>query len=763
MIYVVLSGLLFALILPMVGNKFLHKFAGWTTLLPLSLFVFLVSIKLEGNEPIIYDYEWVPSLNISLNFVADGLSLLFGLIITGIGALVYFYSSYYLKKSEKLLRFYALLSVFMAAMLGLVFSNNILLTFIFWEMTSISSFFLIGFNNEDIKSRKSAMTALTITGIGGLFLLGFAILLGNYAGTYEILALKEQNQIFSDGWIGGMALAFILIAAFTKSAQFPLHFWLPGAMKAPTPVSTYLHSATMVKAGVFLLLRFSPHFQDNSLWSPLLLTFGGLTMVYSAFHILFRTDLKSILAYSTISALGVLVFLTGIGTNTAITAALIFLVVHALYKASLFLITGIIDHQTGTRDITKLKGLKSKMMPVAIAGGIVALSSAGLPPLVGFIGKDLIYEASLHANNNELLLTIVAIFTNVLLVYAGFLVGIKPFWGKLPASLEDVKAPSYKLFIPPLILAALSILFGLFPAFVSENYVYTLVKNTFDDVIKVKLWHGFNLIFLLSIITLLLGTILFLIWKPNVTKEAWIKRLNKISPQELLEGLMRIFQSVSLFITEKIQNGYLRKYVFVLVLVIAAAFAYHVFTTPFKFMDLKQLNNLTINDIVVVSIMFVAILFTVFSKSRLAAIAGLGIVGYAMCFIFVYYSAPDLAMTQFTIDTLTVILFVLVLYRLPRYLNMSNYTMRIRDGIVALGLGAMITMVLLKVMHETPSKEISEFYADNSYILAKGKNIVNVILVDFRGFDTLVEIVVLSIAAIGVFGLLKLHIKRNEK
>jgi multicomponent Na+:H+ antiporter subunit A len=347
------------------------------------------------------------------------------------------------------------------------------------------------------------------------------------------------------------------------------------------------------------------------------------------------------------------------------------------------------------------------------------------------------------------------------MVFAGALVGIKPFLGKRKENLPPIKKPSTILWIPTMLLSSLSLLFGFFPSLLDGAIVTPYLNQIQVATHPLKIWHGFNTVLILSIFTLLAGTLFFFIWKKKHSLEQWIKKLEFISPKSLFKYLVLFFEGISKLYTTTLQNGYLRNYVLVLVLSFTSVLIYHTFTSPLNFIDFNNLLTIGINDIAIVSMMFFAILFTVFSRSRLAAIAGLGIVGYAMCFIFVFYSAPDLAMTQFTIDTLTVILFVLVLYRLPKYLRLSNTKFRIRDGILALALGSMVTLLVLEVMNESPLKSTSEFYTENAYLLAKGKNIVNVILVDFRGFDTFVEVIVLAIAAIGVFGLLKLHIKRK--
>ncbi len=762
MILGVLAGFIFSLVLWLGGNLLTNKTSWLTSLVPLSLFVYFSTFfnEVVNGKSLLFLYEWVPSLGVNLSFRMDGLALLFLLLITGIGSMVFFYTSTYLKNHPKLVRFYAYLSMFMGSMIGLVLSDNIITLFIFWELTSISSFFLIGFNNSQAESRKSAFTALAVTGLGGLALLAFGVYASLLTGTSSIHEMIAHQEIFSGEFSGAVLIGLLCVAAFTKSAQFPFHFWLPGAMKAPTPVSTYLHSATMVKAGIYLLLRFTPHFELNTLWTPLLVSFGGITMLYAAFHALFRTDLKGVLAYSTISALGVAVFLIGIGSTEALTAVLVFIVVHALYKAALFLITGIIESQTKTRDLTKLSGLRKIMWPTAIAGFVAALSSAGIPPTIGFVGKDLIYEAT----SLSVWLTIAAVLTNILLVYAGFAAGVKPFSGKISGEFSDLQAPSRVLWVPVLILSGLSLLFGLFPSLLGDSLIHSSLLSVGEiGMPHLKLWHGFNVVLLLSAITIVGGLAIYFIWKASLSKETWISRFDLLSPINIFTKVAETFEKLSYIWTKTAQNGHLRNYVMIIILALIVALGFHIFEGKISYLSNFNLSALSWNEITIVTIMFLAILFTVFSGSRLTAIVGLGVVGYSMCFIFVFFSAPDLAMTQFTIDTLTVILFVLVLYRLPPYLRFSDTKVRLRDGFVALVLGGFITLIALEVMGENSVRSASQFYGENSYLLAKGKNVVNVILVDFRGLDTLIEIIVLSIAAIGVFGLLKLRLKSDEK
>lgn len=766
MLTAILLGFLFALFLVFTGKFFRGKFAVISAAIPISLFAYFLSFisQISNGEIITQKINWIPSFGVDLSFRLDGLALLFALMITGVGSLVFLYTSAYLKGHKYLDRFYGYLSLFMAAMLGLVLSDNLMSMFIFWELTSITSFFLIGFNNDSKASRKSALTALGITGIGGLLLLGGAVLLGYMTGTYEISEMLSQTDLIQSHPYYSLAVILIFAAAFTKSAQFPFHFWLPGAMKAPTPVSTYLHSATMVKAGVYLLFRLSPVLGGSELWHTTLIVFGAITMLYSAIHILFRTDLKGILAYSTISALGILVFLIGIGTQAALIAAAVFIIVHALYKASLFLITGIIDHETGTRDITKLAGLRKVLMPVAIAGFIAALISGGVPPSVGFVGKDLIYEATL-GSQYAILLTALAILTKILLFYGGFVAGVKPFTGKLPQKFEKLHMPSPLMWVPPLLMVLLGLVFGLLPSLIESTFAKPITQVMFENPedFHLKLWHGFNTVLGLSALTLALGTVMYFVIKPSYSKENFIQKLDFIAPKDLMLKGSAAFEKFGKQWTNFFQNGYLRDYVGIVVAVIIGLVGFLLLPNYQLRLDYSSLEDITVYEIAIILMMFTAIIYTVFTNSRLAAVASMGIVGFSFSLLFLFYSAPDLAMTQFSVDTLTVILFVLVLYNLPKYLKLTKNKSRMKHGALAVLFGSLMTLIVLSVLQEPKNNEITKYYAENAYNLAHGKNIVNVILVDFRGIDTMIEISVLIVAALGVFGLLKLRLRSKDK
>lgn len=768
MLIAVLSGLIVAILFFPLGKYLRAQLSVLASLLPISLFIYFLSFipGISSGNTYSFEYTWVPSMDLNLNFYLDGLSLLFALLITGIGSLVFLYASPYMKGHQYIDRFFAYLSMFMAAMLGVVLSDNILLLFIFWELTSISSFFLIGFNNDNKDSRRSALVSLAITGGGGFMLMAGLVLMGHLSGTYSIQEMVLSNEFLKNHSLYGLILILILFGAFTKSAQFPFHFWLPGAMKAPTPVSAYLHSATMVKAGVFLLARIFPVLGGTVYWTWTLMIVGGFTMLYAAYHSIFRTDMKSILAYTTISALGMLVFLLGMGTKEALLAASVFILVHALYKAALFLVTGIVDHETGTRDITKLSGLRKVMFPVAIAGFLAALSSAGVPLTFGFIGKDLIYEATLHQRETWAIgLTALALLTNIFLLCGGFFVGIKPFIGAMPNEFSKIHLPHPLMWTAPLLLALMGLVFGIAPSLVDSSLLNPVAKaiSNMDIESPLKIWHGFNLVLLLSVVTLVVGTILYFTFKPSEKKLTVISRFEKFSTQHLFNQINRLIIQFSAMYTTYWHNGYLRSYLFKIIFFTVAILAYKLISIGLIPFNIENISPVTVYEVVVSLILIIGVYLTIVTSSRLTAVVGSSVVGYCICLLFVFYSAPDLALTQFTIDTLTVVLFVLVLFRLPPFLNFANKKVKIRDATLSILFGLIIAITALHVLNEPVNEEISNFYGDNAYRLAKGKNVVNVILVDFRGMDTMFEIVVLSIAAIGVYSLLKLRLKPTDK
>ncbi|HUH73139.1 MAG TPA: hydrogen gas-evolving membrane-bound hydrogenase subunit E [Chitinophagales bacterium] len=760
MIFAIISCFILSIFILCFGVHLKNIAFKYLAVFPFSLFLFFASFISSKvvDDGFLIKQEWIPSLGVSLDFQLDGLSLLFTLLITGIGTFIFLYASSYLKGHEFINRFYTYLTMFMGSMLGLVLSDNLLTLFIFWELTSITSFFLIGFDNNNEEARKSALLSLGITGLGGFFLLTGIIGLGVVAETYSIHELIAQKKLILNNPLYIYIVILIFIGAFTKSAQFPFHFWLPSAMKAPTPVSAYLHSATMVKAGIYLIARLSPSLGGTDIWNITLIVVGGFTMLYAAFHSIFKTDLKGILAYSTIASLGMMVFLLGLNNPYSIQAVSTFILVHALYKAALFMTTGAIDHSIHTRDITKLYGLKKILPFVGIAGVLAALSNAGIPLSFGFIGKDLIYESTLHSfENYAFLLTGIAVVTNILLLYSGFLAGIKPFTGNYKNQYKKFQAPDFWLYAPALILGILGIVFGVFP-----HLAQTLLIQPTANVIagspiamNLKIFHGWNIVIALSAATIISGIILYLLLKPTHKKESFVHKFEAVSPQSISKKGIDYIKLFAYHYTKTLHNGYLRIYLLVIIAFMTLIVGFRLLTLVPLQINTDDLSEFRLYELVVFFAVVIATITAVVTHSRLTAIASLGIIGFCISLIFVFYGAPDLAMTQFTIDTLTVVLFVLVLFKLPGYIRKSKRVIQIRDAIVSGAFGTLIALITLQALVSPASKDISMFYARNAYILAKGKNVVNVILVDFRGFDTLVETIVLSIAAIGVYGLLK--------
>ncbi|MDO5509826.1 MAG: proton-conducting transporter membrane subunit [Weeksellaceae bacterium] len=768
MFLTVVLGLVASLLFVPFGKFLKSKWSVLIPLVPAFIFAYYVLLVpgIVAGEKLQQQIPWVPSVGVNLDFRLDGLSMLFALIISGIGTAIFVYGRSYMKGYRYFDRFFAFLLVFMSAMLGVVLADNVLLLFIFWELTSISSFFLIGFNADSGASRRSALQALAVTGLGGLFLLVGMILLGDITGTFVISEMVQHKEMIVQHERYPLLVLFVLLGAFTKSAHFPFHFWLPGAMKAPTPVSAYLHSATMVKAGIYLMARFTPVMGGTDIWNYSLMIIGGITMLYAAVHSLFRTDMKGILAYSTISGLGILTFLLGLGTREAIIPVSVFILVHALYKATLFMITGIVDHETKTRDIIRLAGLRKVMMPVFVAALLAALSSAGLPLTYGFIGKDLIYEATLALDNNLApWLTALAVATNIALVAAGFMVGVKPFTGALPAELSKVHLPSPGMWLPPLMLGVLGLIFGMMPGVVGELFNLQSANSIFGDdtELKLKIWHGFNLVLYLSIATLVAGTGVYLLNKPGERTLAFTNRFESVSPGFIITRMADSLLEFARWTTNRLHDGYLRNYILKIVMFAIVLLAMKVWMSGPVYVDYLSLQTLTIYEIAIIVILLGAVYLVVTTSSRLTAVVSTSVIGYAICLLFVIYSAPDLAMTQFSIDTLTTILFVLVLYRLPGFMKSARNIIVLRDVVVSLCFGALLSIISLKVLVEDYVKDISAFYGENAYVLAKGKNVVNVILVDFRGMDTMFETVVLGVAALGVYSLLKLRLKSSEK
>ena len=762
MLVAVLSGFVLALLAPSLCRLNLRWAGALFSLFPAALALWFVSHldAVAAGEAVRVSYPWLPALGLQLSFNLDGLGLLFALAITVVGTLIITYAGSYLHGHPSLPRFYLFILMFMASMLGVVLSDNLLALFIFWELTSITSYFLIGFEHQKDTARAAALQALLVTGSGGLALMGGVLLMGQIGGSFEISVLAADSAALQGHRLYPLALALVLAGAFTKSAQVPFHFWLPSAMEAPTPVSAYLHSATMVKAGVYLLARLSPVLGGSDIWLYVVTGFGAATMLASAYQALYQTDLKKILAYSTVSVLGTLTMLIGLGDKLAIKAAMVFLMAHVLYKAALFMVAGSIDHETGTRDIHHLGGLR-KTMPIIGAGAAVgALSMAGLPPFFGFIGKETLYEAVTHGN---LLVTVVAVLTSMLLFAVAWLAGIRPFAGEETHTPKHPHDPPWSMCLGPVFLGCLSVLFGLVPV-LPESLLSAAASAVLAEEahMHLALWHGFNALLALSLATFGLGVLVY--WKLDAIKRvtAFALPAARRGPSHGYALWLRFLTWSAVGQTRILQNGYLRLYLATIMTVTAALVWYTFFAQADAVAVTLDWGDIGVHEWVVGLMALVGAIATVRAQTFLRAVMALGVVGYSVALIFVLYGAPDLAMTQFLIETLSLILFVFVFYYMPPFKRFSTRSVILRHAAIASVVGAFFTLLVLVATSVQWHPTISTYFSENSYLLGQGRNIVNVILVDFRGFDTLGEITVLGVAGIGVFSLIRLRLGRGR-
>ena len=758
MLQAVLASFGVALLSPWLVRVFKGRSGWFLALLPVALTVYFGALTpgVSEGSSLSQSFPWLPALGVELSFYLDGLSLLFALLISFIGIFIVVYAGGYLRGDPNLGRFYLTLLAFMAAMLGLVLSDNLITLFVFWELTSLTSFFLVGYKHQYEASRTSALQALLVTGLGGLAMLAGFLLLGSVAGTYTISELLTQPDTVRA--IQGHALylptlLLVLLGAFTKSAQFPFHFWLPNAMAAPTPVSAYLHSATMVKAGIYLLARLSPALGGTAAWLWLLGAAGLLTVLTAGALALKQRDLKKLLAYSTLVALGLLTMLLAVGTPAAVKAAMVFLLAHSLYKASLFMVAGTVDHQAGTRDVTELSGLVRVMPLTFVAALFAAFSTAGLPPKLGFIGKELAYEGLLGAPA----LLAAAVLSNATMFVVAALVALKPFVGRSLRAPQAVRGAPLSLWLGPFVLAGLGLVFGLFPELI-ELTKLPAVAAVLAAPYEFSLYlfpSSFTPALILSIVTVALGLALLALW-PSIYRG--LSRLEGFDwgPARgydlSLKGLVWLAETQ----TRLVQGDNLRRHLAVILgFTVALVGATAVFRGGLN-IELR-LETGYFYEYVLAGLVVAAALAATLARTRLAAVTALGVVGFGVALLFVVFAAPDLAITQFLVETLLVIIVVLVTLRLPEWRREegSSRPARLRDGFIALAGGGLVTVLLLSVTSPPFSGELTAFFESESWPSAFGRNIVNVILVDFRALDTLGEITVLAVAALGVFALLR--------
>ncbi|WP_297616295.1 monovalent cation/H+ antiporter subunit A [uncultured Roseicyclus sp.] len=737
------------------GRNACASFTAIPTVLALVLLGALAPGVMDGTV-YRYEIEWLPQLGLSAAFFLDGLGLLFACMILGVGLLITLYARYYLSSKDPMGQFYTYLLLFQGAMLGIVLSDNILLLLIFWELTSLSSFLLIGYWKHLPEGRQGARMALTVTGAGGLAMIGGMLILGQIVGSYHLTdILAAGDQIRASEWYAP-ALILILLGAFTKSAQFPFHFWLPHAMAAPTPVSAYLHSATMVKAGVFLLARMWPALAGTDLWFYTVASVGLVTMVLGAVIALFKDDLKALLAFSTVSHLGLLTMLLGFGTKEAAIAAVFHIINHLTFKAALFMTAGIIDHETGTRDIKRLGGL-ARLMPItAVIGTVAALSMAGFPLFNGFLSKEAMLHEAAHTTwyqNSWIvgtLATLGALFSVAYSLRFIFHVFAGPPRDDYPAKPHD---PGFGMWAAPAFLCIFVIAIGVAPFLATPVVKMAAEAVTGQDLtFYLKIWHGVNTAFLMSVAAILGGAILLVmhrhldrIWvaAPRPEAKAIFDRLIAASV-----GSMR-------GLTATLHHGAISRYLAIVVAVTVAlgAIAFTGGTMGPVTRDLTPVPPVVFVGWVL--LMAAVAMVVIHHRVRFRALVVIGVIGLMISSGFVYLSAPDLALTQITVETVTILLLLLALHFLPKQTPIeSGAGRRTSDAALAIATGVAVAALAYSFMLRDFST-ISDFHLANSKSGGGGTNVVNVILVDFRGYDTYGEIIVLGIAGLCIYALME--------
>ncbi|MBO6789461.1 MAG: monovalent cation/H+ antiporter subunit A [Dinoroseobacter sp.] len=715
----------------------------------------ILSPRVLSGEVIQAELEWLPQLGLSASFFLDGLGLLFAGMILGVGLLITLYARFYLSSDDPMGQFYTYLLLFQGAMLGIVLSDNILLLLIFWELTSLSSFLLIGYWKHLPEGRQGARMALTVTGAGGLAMIGGMLILGNIVGSYNLTdILQAGDQIKASEWYLP-ALILILLGAFTKSAQFPFHFWLPHAMAAPTPVSAYLHSATMVKAGVFLMARMWPALAGTDAWFYIVASTGLVTMVLGAAIALFKDDLKALLAFSTVSHLGFLTMLLGFGTEAAAVAAVFHIINHLTFKAALFMTAGIVDHETHTRDIKRLGGLRHLMPVTFVIGTVAALSMAGIPLFNGFLSKEMMLEEASHTYwlGNPYIIPALATFGALLSVAYSLRfishVFLGPVRDDYPHKPHD---PQFGMWAAPGLLVVLVVIIGVAP-FLAEGIVTAAADAVTGAHLHphLKIWHGVTPALWMSIAAIVGGALLLSLHAP--LDRIW-NALRRPEAKDIFDALIARLVSATRWTTEITHNGAISRYlaIFTVASVWLGWVAYSGSGLSAPTRELLPVPAVIAVGWLLLIVATVSVV--VMHHNRFRALVLIGIIGLSISAGFVYLSAPDLALTQISVETVTIMLLLLALHFMPQITpKESSLGLKIRDGFIALvaggGVGAVAYAFLMRDVDT-----ISGFHLANSYEGGGGTNVVNVILVDFRGYDTYGEIIVLGIAGLVIYALM---------
>ncbi|MGO2017503.1 MAG: Na+/H+ antiporter subunit A [Brevibacterium aurantiacum] len=712
----------------------------------------------SAGSPWFESMGWLPALGLDGIFRLDELSWIMSLLVTGVGALVFVYCARYFPPDEPgLARFAGVFMAFAGMMYGLVLADELLMLYLFWEGTTVFSYLLIGHSQSRRRSRQAALQALIVTTAGGLAMLVGMILLMSATGTGQISALMERASLGLDtGPIIVTAVILILVGAVSKSALIPFHFWLPGAMAAPTPVSAYLHAAAMVKAGIYLVLRLAPGYHALPGWSETLLTLGLLTMFIGGWQALKQTDLKLLLAFGTVSQLGFLTTMASFGTPDITKAALAMLIAHALFKACLFLCVGIIDHRAGTRDLTKLSGGWKAFPIVAVCATIAAASMAGLPPLFGFVAKEAVYSTLLSSPDKASIIALIGIMIGSMLTVA---YSARFVWGAFSSKdgVDDIARRDEKitLIISPIVLTVLTV--GLGPAAALIDGCFAAWTSTLpvidsgDGDYHLALWHGLEPALALSAVTIAVGLLLFFVRDSFAKVQSTLP--SGLDFHDLYSKLISWMEKLALWVTSRTQRGSLPFYQSVIYLVLVAGIGLAVISNDTWNIEFKLVD--TPLDFIVAAVLIIVAVAATRAKKRFTAVVVTGISGYAMVAYFAFVGAPDLALTQVLVETITIVVFVLVLRRLPARIGQSTgrFTPAWR-AIIGAAVGVTMMFVVLIAAGVRVSDPVSVDFGQLAYEVGHGKNIVNVTLVDIRVWDTLGEISVLVAAGTGIAGLI---------
>ncbi len=729
--------------------------AASATLLALVLVLIRTPAILRG-EVFAAEIAWLPQIGLSAAFHLDGLALLFAIMILGIGLLIILYARFYLAGEDPMGQFLTYLMLFQGAMLGIVLSDNVLLLLVFWELTSLSSFLLIGYWRHLPEGRQGARMALAVTGMGGLALIGGMLILGQIAGTYSLTGILAAGDMIRTSPLYLPALLLILLGCFTKSAQFPFHFWLPHAMAAPTPVSAYLHSATMVKAGIFLMARLWPVLAGTEAWFWIVTLTGLTTMILGALIALFKDDLKALLAFSTVSQLGLITMLLGLGTPAAAGVAVFHIINHVTFKAALFMSAGIVDHAAHTRDIRRLGGLARLMPLTATVATIAALSMAGIPPLNGYISKELMLEevARTPLAGNPWVLPALATLGALLSVAYSLRFAVHTFAGPVrtdyPGHPHD---PSAGLLFAPAMLVVGVVAIGLASRAVAGPLVdaAAFAVTQVPPKLSLYLWHGVGPALWMSLGAIAGGIVLLLAHRPlNWLWNATPRPEAKV----LFDGLIAGAAGASAWVTEKTHDQSITRSLAILVVATVALGVLAAGGGGFAPVTREVLPVPPVAWAGWILLIVASACIVIYHRQRFLALVVISIIGLMISFGFVYLSAPDLALTQISVETVTILLLLLALHFLPKHTPVeSSWLRRARDGALALAGGGAVALLAMAFMRRDVAS-ISAYHLANSKTEGGGTNVVNVILVDFRGFDTYGEIIVLGIAGMTIYALM---------